>query len=871
MLSIISWYFIISLAGWISFPVGFKLLRGLKDRGYAFARPMGLLLWGYIFWLLTSLGILQNSIAGILAAGLIVTTFSVVLLCRGTWVEIKSWISSHWKNIIIVEALFLLAFIGWVFVRGANPQIQGTEKPMELAFINAIIRTKQFPPNDPWLSGYAISYYYFGYVLLAMLAKVSGVSGGVAFNLGAALWFALTAVAGYGVLYNLLQAWSEHHGKTINAAVWGLLGPFYILIVSNVEGFLEMLHARGLFWTQQNGTWQSGFWSWLNILELNSPPAFLNNWIPSRASGGWWWWRASRVVQDFNLVGQTFEIIDEFPFFSYLLGDMHPHVLAMPFGLLATGLALNLFLTDNWISQNGMGLFAWMFGKHSKGENASPERLLQWLKSPVFWTTALILGGLAFLNTWDFPIYVALFCAAFALTNYLRGGWRASLILDFIELGLVLGICGVVLYLPFYTGFASQAGGILPSLSFFTQGKFFWVMFASSLLPIIAWLAWIWFRSGKRNLFWKGMKFAGLLTLGLWLASYIWGWLLSNLQLWGNLILNVQPADSRLGQLANTMVAAGSQLMGLQGESSNAYLLISSFINRINSPGTWISLTLVIGLVWGGTMLIRSAIQQDDSTHPGFNPEAFTLLLVLLGCGLVLVPEFFYLRDQFGWRMNTIFKFYFEAWIVWGLAAAFGIIVLWNEILSKVARYCFRFTWLVLLAIGLAYPVFGVWSKTDGFNTSNWTLDGAVVYNSGNLYQPDVLAAVEWLKQAPDGIIAEAVGGSYTEFARIATLTGLPDVINWPGHEGQWRGGGKEMGNRMADIELLYQTKDWTEAEKILQQYHVRYVYLGALEKSTYHIQVPKFEEHLKAAFSSGTETIYEVPDFLYNSSPAQP
>ena len=98
-----------------------------------------------------------------------------------------------------------------------------------------------------------------------------------------------------------------------------------------------------------------------------------------------------------------------------------------------------------------------------------------------------------------------------------------------------------------------------------------------------------------------------------------------------------------------------------------------------------------------GTMLIRNATEQDDKPHPGLNPEAFTLLLVLLGCGLVLVPEFFYLRDQFGWRVNTIFKFYFEAWIAWGITAAFGTVVLWNEISSKVARYSFRFALLVLL------------------------------------------------------------------------------------------------------------------------------------------------------------------------------
>ena len=86
--------------------------------------------------------------------------------------------------LFVVEVLFLIAFMGWAVVRSANPEITGTEKPMELAFINAILRSPTLPPNDPWLSGYSISYYYYGYVMVAMLARLTATSGGVAFNLG---------------------------------------------------------------------------------------------------------------------------------------------------------------------------------------------------------------------------------------------------------------------------------------------------------------------------------------------------------------------------------------------------------------------------------------------------------------------------------------------------------------------------------------------------------------------------------------------------------------------------------------------------------------------------------------------------------------
>ena len=76
------------------------------------------------------------------------------------------------------------------FLRAGNPELDGTERPMELMFINSILRSQTFPPHDSWLSGYAISYYYFGYVMTAMLAKLAGLTGSVAHNLMTSLIFA---------------------------------------------------------------------------------------------------------------------------------------------------------------------------------------------------------------------------------------------------------------------------------------------------------------------------------------------------------------------------------------------------------------------------------------------------------------------------------------------------------------------------------------------------------------------------------------------------------------------------------------------------------------------------------------------------------
>lgn len=853
MISFISWYLLITLVGWLAFPLAYRLLPHLSDRGFALTRAFGLLLWGFSFWLLVSFRLLQNTSGGILFALVLLAAISALAM-RGRWQELRAWIQQNRRQVLVTEVLFLAAFILWAVVRTMNPDISGTEKPMELAFINAILRSPTFPPHDPWLSGYAISYYYFGYVMVAMLTKLSGVSSGVAFNLAVALWFALTAVSAYGVLYSLLARYFtdvQEAGKQAVARGAALLAPLFLLIVGNLEGFLEMLHAKGIFWQQTGDGWQSSFWSWLNIQELVNPPNLPLSWAPQRP-GGIWWWRASRVLQDFNLQHQGEEVIDEFPFFSYLLADLHPHVLAMPFVLLAVGLALNFYFYawQNLLPEISLGQWTRLWAKDVQ-PSFFDTRIGAWLRTPGFWLAAVVMGGLAFINTWDFPIYVALFAAAFVLARFQQDGWNIHRIWEFLEIIVVLMAAGVLLYLPFYFGFSSQAGGFLPSLSYFTRGTAFWIMFGSLLIPILAWMVYLWIGRGGWKAAGMGLKFSAVIIFGLWFFSF----------LLAALIMTVLSGSARFGALAGLF-------LNKQGAASASQLLGGSFMNRLVSPGMWLTMLLVLTLVWGLFAAYRSKRNEEaagdetaGSDHPVSSNKGtanmFVLLLVLLGCGLVVVPEFIYLRDQFGTRMNTIFKFYFQTWVVWSLSAAYASVLIWQALKNR-WKWIVQLGWVVVLLMGLAYPIFGLWYKTGHFQTSGMTLDGNAFLER---YQPDEMKAIQWLDQADPGVVSEAVGGSYSEYARVSMLSGQPTVLGWTGHESQWRGGSKEMGSREADITRLYQTADWNEALSILQEYKIRYVYVGSLERGTYHVREEKFQANLKPVYQNQSVIIYEVPD----------
>ena len=183
----LSWYLWITLVGLVSLPIVWRFFPNLPGKGFAFARPLGLLLWGFAFWFLGSLGVLQNDLGGVLTAFVLLILFSVFCSAKGRFAELKTWLKANLKTLVTMEVLFFIAFALWTVVRAANPEVTYTEKPMELAFINAILRSPGFPPLDPWLSGYAISYYYFGYVIVSMLIRVTGVISSIGFNLAASL------------------------------------------------------------------------------------------------------------------------------------------------------------------------------------------------------------------------------------------------------------------------------------------------------------------------------------------------------------------------------------------------------------------------------------------------------------------------------------------------------------------------------------------------------------------------------------------------------------------------------------------------------------------------------------------------------------
>jgi len=825
MSPLLSWYLLVTFIGWITFPLTFRLFPALADRGYTFVRVFGLLLWGYIFWLFASLGMAQNDIGGLLLGLVIVGGLSAWAFMTADrrpktdnemvtgQSSVVNWVKENKKLIITTEILFIVTFGLFAFFRSANPEILGTEKPMELMFINGIMNSPTFPPRDLWLSGYSISYYYFGYVMTAMLAKLTGVPATMAFNLMLSLIFSLGAVGAYGVLYNILSGLKSKIGGKESSnhkspVISSLLGPLFLLLISNAEGFLEVLHARGLFW--KDG---SNFWTWLNIPELRDVPPQVAQWMPDRY---WWWWRASRVVQDYDFLNNPLEAIDEFPAFSFLLGDLHPHVLAIPFFLLAIAIALNLFLGG---FRGKIDLYIGQLHISKTG----------------FFLAAFMLGGMAFLNTWDILPVAALIVFSYVLGRVRETGWSWERIEDVLLFGIPILITAYVMYIPFFISFDSQAGGIVPNFMFVTRGAHLWVMWGTLLIPILALL--IYFAGIKTSADWrKGIGVAVGFLLLLITTMVVLGFAAYKLK--PELVLPI-----------------------IEGQQRDAgTFLADSFARRLTYIGSL--LTLLALLIPSLSFLFASPLQRERAEGEGVSithHSSFVLLLIVLGSLLILGPDFFYLRDNFGYRINTIFKFYYQAWILLSIASAYGAAVLLRN-LRGAANGFFSIIFVFILVVGLTYPVLGFYNKANSFKPSaGFTLDDFDRVQSEN---PDEAAAIIYLRSAPDGIIVEATGNPYSSIGRISIYTGLPTILGWGNHEGQWHGADFQgiLAQRRQDIETLYATPDWQTAQSILEQYNVRYVIVGNLERATHRVNEEKFNNFLKLVFQQGSITIYEVP-----------
>jgi len=852
---VLVWLLLALVLGWITFPLAFVAFRGLSDRGYALSKVLALLLLTWLTWMAASLRLLPFTRATIAAAVILIAGFSGAIFWRYKD-EIRGFVKRRRWLIVLNEALFLGFFLVFLMIRNSNPDLwhpaMGGEKPMDFAYLNAIIKSTYFPPYDPWFAGGWINYYYYGWVVVATLVKLTGIVPSVAYNLALPLLFSLLATGVFCVTYNLIDRGDEDEDDSLRAVlsrrsvIFGLLGAVFVAVLGNLAELQLILRGlQDLSGASLKSSIPGVEAAYRTIVGLYK--ALLKGQrLPFRPE--WWYWNASRVMQ----AGE----INEFPYFTFLYADLHAQLLALPFATLTLGLIVSYLKRAPWLRRVERSM-----------EDGSPTGRWQRLRAglrlwinrvdwhDLLWLIllSLALGELWANNTWDYPTYLLLALMGILIVYHARGHaleWSSFRSLG-IRCGLVVAL-SILLYWPFHAHFGSAYSSVAAWKGERTRLNHYLIIHGMFLFALFSFLV--------KEAFGQRARFGPARLIRV--ATRRWYAVGRVSRLYRSLVRQ-QTAGYSLAWWG--LAALGILLLALWGKKLAIVALMLP----------WLLLAILLFL------------------RPGQSSrKRFVLLLIVMGILLTVGVDFVVVKGDIG-RMNTVFKFYLQVWVMWGIAAAYGLSRLTERRTRRISgRWrLWSVVMMVLIACTALYPI----CATPAKMRDRWTaeqesgLDG-MEYMLVAQYSDEGRSmelhrdyeAINWLLDNVEGspVILEGNTPNYRWGSRVSIYTGLPTVIGWDWHQKQQRMvvAGELVDWRISDVRTMYNTHDVDEAMRLLRQYQVTYVYIGELEKAYYDAAgLAKFDGMVGAqvdlAFSNESVSIYRMreEDEVSASSPARP
>ncbi len=808
------WLVALELIGLIAFPAVWRLLPQVPDRGWTVAKMLAIVGVAYVGWMLQSLGLARFGAPSLLAAllGVGLVSWVVVWQRRGRFL---GWVRENRGTLLAGEAVFLASFAVMLGIRLLNPDLwhanYGGEKPMDFAYFNAVLKSPVFPPYDPWFAGGYINYYYYGFVLAAVPTRLLGIVPSVAFNLAIPTFFALLCAATFGLVSALVLPRTRlvsRRGRAFGIGI-SLTAVLFVGILGDLDGLLQLVESLSEISPATLGSALPLVGPLLKIL------AALPAWVGGADLPRFDFWRPTRVIGP-----EEPGPITEFPFFTFLYGDLHAHLLALPVTVTVLIVALNTARTRPSIGT-------------LKLDRSLPGSLLPLLPSLV--TLALLVGTLRATNTWDFPIYLVVGAVGLALAVRPRD-WRRWQPAAFAAAGLggALYLLATLLFMPylrgyqlFYTGFDPSPASTAPGQLFTIHGLALFLLSSAMVLEL-----YVLFQSRRRP--------------PLWLAG-------SRSVAYGLAIpapLTLMPS-SAFGAASLTLFSLAAGLY-LVGERSAALVV---------ACGAPVPLLAVRRRFSGGGLLLLAAVG--------------------LGLLAILLPELVALKGDVG-RMNTVFKFHLQAWVLLSVGAAVGLSFLLRRGRLLPPEFAiWREGWavivIVLLFAAATYPLLATPVKTalrfvDA--PALGTLDGMDYMERAtfsdrerDLMLPADYRALLWIQDNIAGtpVIAEGHAGLYRWGSRVSIYTGLPTIIGWDWHQKQQRWGYQSMiDERLRDVKTLFESDSMERAWPVIDRYRVRYVYVGGLERAYYPASgLDKFESapgsDLARVYQQGGVTIYRV------------
>lgn len=421
-----TWYLLAGVLGLLAMPVTSRLFQRFQDRGWVFSKVLAIAASGFLTWFLVSIKLLPftmiTCVGVVLALGL--CSFLVFKYASGDSAEYFP--TGSGDLVFWEELLFFALFLMWTYLAGFHPAAFGTEKFMDYGFMEAMMRSTELPAEDLWYAGSHINYYYGGQYFAVFLTKLSGSHVEQTYNLMRTFVAAFAFVLPFSLVYQLMMdklslksakegSFGSRHCRGVSSLA-GLCGGFAVSITGNMHYVIYGV-----------------IMPWLKKLRGQEVTSY---WFPD----------ATRYIgYDPDVPDKT---IHEFPCYSFVLGDLHAHVVNIMFVLLLVGI-----------------LYAWM--QIRRREKLSGEELRsrvfwkQQLLSPHILTVAWLLGMFQWTNFWDFVIYYVVAGGTVLFTNIvcMKGSTKKVLAATAAQAVEVMAAAYMVI-LPFTLQFETMVQGV---------------------------------------------------------------------------------------------------------------------------------------------------------------------------------------------------------------------------------------------------------------------------------------------------------------------------------------------------------------------------------------------------------------------------
>ncbi len=467
LISIAKWWVMLFTLGLIFIPLSYLIFKKFTDIGYAFSKIIAILVPSYVLFLLSALKILPFERFSIFSIIFVFLLLNIKILLKKNR-EIFNALRKSIKFIIFQELFFTLGFVFWSFVRTHQPDINGLEKFMDYGFINSILRTRFLPPQDMWFAGKPINYYWFGHLVTSTLTRLSEIPQSITYNLMLATILGFTLSCTFSIVTTLIKNLeSIKNPKAV--IVGGLISSILLTFAGN---FHTPLYAL------------------------------------KEGKEKYWYPDATRFIGYHPETND--KTIHEFPIYSFVVSDLHPHLLNLPFVLLYIALLANLALYQQGTRQylkfklpKNLVVLNLIKGTPSKFINIILETL----------PLGFLLGVFFMTNTWDFGNYLIVTFLVLLIFSIRKVNIRS--LYEVIARTILIIFIGVLTSLPFLLNFESIAKGI----GFVMARTPIWQLAILWGFPAILTLIFLFTIKNYRNL--EDMNSSDLFVISLLISSWL--------------------------------------------------------------------------------------------------------------------------------------------------------------------------------------------------------------------------------------------------------------------------------------------------------------------------------------------------------------